>query len=247
MFCVGSTIDDLTNFGVSAVLLGANGVAKISDFGVAHVFDSEKDEAIRDSLCLSVGSDFLDESERSTDHRYLSRRESDKAKEMQSQHDSGILSKTEGTWCFWSPEMCGKNSQFSGYSADMWAAGICLFIFTTGKIPFFSMAPLSLFEMIAKAEVPYDEHPNMSDGLKNLLQNMLTKNPAERAGVGFCLQHEFCQDARIKRVNELGKDFDRSDYDIVLSNEEVDTVSIIKSVLICISLAIPHSFITLMN
>jgi serine/threonine protein kinase len=121
--------------------------------------------------------------------------------------------------------MCGKNSQFSGYSADMWAAGICLFIFTTGKVPFFSMAPLTLFEMIAKAEVPYDQHPNMSSTLKELLQKMLTKNPADRAGVGYCLQHDFCKNARTERIKQLGKDFDRSDHDIVLSNEEVDGVS----------------------
>ena len=80
--------------------MAANGIAKISDFGVAHVFDNEKDDAIRDSLCLSVASDFLDESERSmdADFKYLSRRESDQAVKMKSQHDSGILNKTEGTW-----------------------------------------------------------------------------------------------------------------------------------------------------
>jgi hypothetical protein len=80
--------------------LAANGIAKISDFGVAHVFDNEKDDAIRDSLCMSVGSDFLDGSERSmdADFKYLSRRESDQAVKMQSQHNSGILNKTEGTW-----------------------------------------------------------------------------------------------------------------------------------------------------
>lgn len=64
------------------------------------MFDNEKDDAIRDSLCMSVGSDFLNESERSmdADFKYLSRRESDSAVKMQSQHNSGILNKTEGTW-----------------------------------------------------------------------------------------------------------------------------------------------------
>lgn len=104
-------------------MLGANGIAKISDFGVAHVFDNDKDEAVRESLCMSINSDFLDESERSVgDHFYLSRKESDQAINMPSQHDRGILNKTEGTWCFWAPEMCAKNvSQFSGYATDLWA------------------------------------------------------------------------------------------------------------------------------
>ena len=158
------------------------------------------------------------------DSQYLSRRESDQAREMPSQHTSGILNKTEGTWYYWSPEMC-STSEFSGYACDIWAAGICLFIFTTGKVPFFSMTPLTLFELISKAEVPYDSHPDMSSTLKGLLTKMLTKYPAHRAGVGFCLQHEFCAKARIQRVEELGQDFEHSDQEIVLTSEEVDTVS----------------------
>ena len=211
-------------------MLNANGIAKISDFGVAHVFDNEKDEAIRESICLSVNSNFLDESEKSESHHILTKRESHHAINMPSQHDSGILNKTEGTWCFWSPEMCttNQNSGFSGYAADLWAAGICLFIFTTGKVPFFSLVPLTLFEMIAKAEVPYDSYPDMSSSLKDILQKMLAKDPTQRAGVGYCLKHEFCEDARTLRVNELRKDFDQSDRDIVLSNDEVITVSVMQ-------------------
>lgn len=104
-------------------------------------------------------------------------------------------------------------------------AGICLFIFTTGKIPFFSVKPLALFELISKADVPYDDHPHMSSSLKELLQKMLTKHPAERAGVGWCLQHEFCQDARKQRISTLGKEFEHSETDIVLTNEDLNMAS----------------------
>lgn len=122
--------------------------------------------------------------------------------------------------------MCNKSiTEFSGYACDLWAAGICLFIFTTGKLPFFSMAPLTLFDLISKAEVPYDSYPNISSSLEGILKKMLTKDPADRAGVGFCLQHEFCKDAREQRMKELIKDFEHSDHDIVLTNEEVHTVS----------------------
>ena len=89
------------------------------------------------------------------------------------------------------------------------------------------MKPLTLFELISKAEVPYDEHPHMTSCLKELLKKMLTKNPAERAGVGWCLQHEFCQDARTRRISMLGKEFEHSESDIVLTNEEVNMVSTI--------------------
>jgi serine/threonine protein kinase len=104
------------------------------------------------------------------------------------------------------------------------AAGVCLFIFTTGRLPFFSVDPLDLFEQIAKADVPYHLYPDISDSLKGILQQMLTKDPSQRAGVGFCLQHEFCSSARLHRVSELGKEFDSSDRGIVLTNDEVKTV-----------------------
>ncbi len=116
--------------------MGADGVAKISDFGVAHVFDNEKDDAIRASIQLSINSagsltmtDWIDDSDRDhvdiadpASHIYLSRRDSDQALNMPSQHSTGLLTKTEGTWCFWSPEMCNKNTtEFSGFAADLWA------------------------------------------------------------------------------------------------------------------------------
>eukprot|EP00804_Cyclotella_cryptica_P011324 CCRYP_016352-RA/>CCRYP_016352-RA protein AED:0.05 eAED:0.05 QI:125/1/1/1/1/1/5/313/824 len=216
------------------ILLGANGIAKISDFGVAHMFSNEKDEAIRESLRLSTNSnesfaDYLVGAEREKDpppasHLYLTTQESDQALMMPSQHTTGLLNKTDGTWFFYSPEMCDKNTtEFSGYAADLWAAGVCLYIFTTGRLPFFSTTPLKLFELIANAEVPYHLHEDMSDSLKGILQKLLTKDPSERAGVGFCLQHEFCSSARIQRLNELGKEFDSSDGGIVLTKEEVKT------------------------
>jgi hypothetical protein len=86
--------------------LGANGIAKISDFGVAHMFSNEKDEAIRESLRLSMNmndsfTNFLVESDREKCASpacplYLSTQESDQALMMPSQHNTGILNKTDG-------------------------------------------------------------------------------------------------------------------------------------------------------
>ncbi|EEC44381.1 predicted protein, partial [Phaeodactylum tricornutum CCAP 1055/1] len=92
------------------VLLDAQGIAKLSDFGVSHI-------------------------------------DTDSALNMKRMSNDGLLTKTEGTWAFWSPEMC-EGGHFSGYAADIWAAGVCLYIFVTGKLPFFSNVPLDLFDMI---------------------------------------------------------------------------------------------------
>mmetsp|Transcript_21188 Transcript_21188/g.37971 ORF Transcript_21188/g.37971 Transcript_21188/m.37971 type:complete len:257 (+) Transcript_21188:742-1512(+) len=153
---------------------------------------------------------------------HLSQRESDAALTMSSKFNRGTLTKTEGTWCFWSPEMCSTESNgFSGYASDLWAAGVCLYIFTTGRLPFFSMLPTVIFDLIATENLNY-EGLGLSDELVELLKKLLDKNPATRAGVGDCLKHEFCADARIARTNELGIRFNESEDHIILSKNDVD-------------------------
>ena len=118
--------------------------------------------------------------------------------------------------------MCSTESKgFSGYACDLWAAGVCLYIFTTGMLPFFSLIPSEVFDMIAKAEVPY-EGLVLSNELKNLLGKMLNKDPSTRAGVGDCLKHEFCANARMDRIDELGNRFKDSEEHIILSKNDVD-------------------------
>eukprot|EP01082_Thalassiosira_pseudonana_P007701 g6996.t1 g6996 contig23:1656047-1656750(-) len=118
--------------------------------------------------------------------------------------------------------MCAVDGgKFSGYAADLWSAGVCLYVFTTGRLPFFSLIPSELFELIAKADIDYDKL-HLSDELKDLLQMMLKKDPASRAGVGDALQHEFCSKARIQRVKQLGREFQQSDHNIILTNDDVD-------------------------
>lgn len=112
--------------------------------------------------------------------------------------------------CFWAPEMCSNSSSyFSGYASDMWAAGVCLYIFVTGKLPFFSEVPTELFEMIAEAKVPY-KGLGLSNSLIDLLEKVLEKDPAKRAGVGDCLKHSFLQVARNTRIRQLSEEFAQS-------------------------------------
>jgi serine/threonine protein kinase len=189
------------------ILLCASGIVKIGDFGVSYCFEDENNA--HDSQLLSANDNQVNGS---TTLQF----ESDKALEMMNCYNSGILRKTEGTWCFWSPEMCDDSSSngFSGYAADLWAAGICLYIFTTGTLPFFSFDPSILFDMIAMAVVPY-EGRGLSENLIDLLGKLLEKDPSKRAGVGDCLKHTFCAQARIERINTVDCK--------LMSDENIDT------------------------
>lgn len=173
------------------ILLASNGVAKLADFGVSHIFDDTLDKSLR------------------RHHSGLTRQDTDKALNLNSMAQEGLISKTEGTYAFWSPEMCEGGKTFSGYAADIWAAGVCLYIFATGRLPFYAELPMDLMELVQAQEVPY-KGMGLSESLEDLLRLALHKDPAQRAGVGDCLHHPFLLFARAERVQKLSVEFERS-------------------------------------
>ena len=210
-----------------------NGIAKISDFGIAHIFDEERksflqtpysgdNDAINEFLSDHDEDGIKKREDEAESPTHLSKRESEEAINMSSKHSSGLLQKTEGTLFFYSPEMCAsEKSVFSGYAADLWAAGVCLHTFITGKLPFFSLNPGELFDMILAKDVQYGTL-DLSNNSKSLLQKLLVKDPSLRAGVGDCLKHDFLMNARAQRIRQLGKEFEKSTRDIVLTDTDIN-------------------------
>ena len=188
------------------ILLDARGIAKLSDFGVSHMFDDNAENTSPNTAAAATTAPPAAAAERSS--RGLTRTFTDTALEMEKMADAGLMTKTEGTWAFWSPEMC-EGSLFSGYAADMWAAGVCLYIFVTGKLPFYSNVPLELMDSIKKAEVPYKDL-ELSENLQELLQMTLEKDPSKRAGVGDCMKHPFLLLARAQRIHQLSSELAKS-------------------------------------
>ena len=205
------------------ILLDNRGIAKLSDFGVSHIFEDDNN---------GTGG-LLDETSLRRPAVGLTRQDTDQALEMKPMSEAGLLHKTEGTWAFWSPEMCQGGKAFSGYAADIWAAGVCLYIFVAGKLPFFSNVPLDLMDMIKRADIQY-KGLGLSDNLVELLRMALHKDPAQRAGVGDLLKHPFLLLARAQRIQQLSVELARSkSTSTVVSERDIRSVSIFFSLCCC--------------
>lgn len=194
------------------ILLDSWGFAKIGDFGVCHCFDDEADGEA-DGVAprsFSLNARNLAQLGGSSSAQ-ITRAEAAAALEMKPMSDAGQLTKAEGTWAYWSPEMCAEDSLFfSGYACDIWAAGICLHVFATGRLPFYSDVPTALFAAIAAANLDVDGAA-LSPALRDTLGRVLTRDPAARAGVGELLRHPFCRYARTRRLEELGEELDEAE------------------------------------
>jgi serine/threonine protein kinase len=226
------------------ILLDARGVAKLGDFGVSHIFEKESkvraermartneyqhfrgpdkqaEQSFSDSWSVSSTSSPDGITDQDWRPPKLTRRDTDAALSMRGMAGFGMLSRTEGTWSFWSPAMCEGSQSFSGYAGDMWAAGVCLFIFVTGKLPFYSETPQELFDMIAHSDISY-AGLGLSNSLIDLINSCLEKDSTRRAGVGDCLKHPFLQVARQKRIGQLSEEFEiSSQRKIVISEDDL--------------------------
>ncbi|XP_041851003.1 calcium/calmodulin-dependent protein kinase kinase 1b [Melanotaenia boesemani] len=92
-----------------------------------------------------------------------------------------LLSSTVGTPAFMAPETISENQQsFSGKAVDVWAMGVTLYCFVFGECPFYDDYIVSLHNKIKDKPVEFPETPGITAELKDLIERMLDKNPAQR-------------------------------------------------------------------
>jgi serine/threonine protein kinase len=113
------------------------------------------------------------------------------------------------------PEICehGTNlvlhqDAMLSIAADVWAAGVVLYILLFGKLPFWSDDMVILFKKISAMktaghlEYPQDEAAKAPSAAIELLEAMLTGDPAKRPSFEECVRYEWIQqhsDADIER------------------------------------------------
>lgn len=119
-----------------------------------------------------------------------------------------------GSTYFVAPEIL-KGKSYST-EVDIWSVGVNLFAMCFNSLPFYSSNSMQIAKLIVNTEPKFPI--NAREDLKDLLTNMLNKNPAERITADEIAQHPFVKSTRYSQF--LTDDFIKSNrYRIIPSTE----------------------------
>ncbi|KAJ1703037.1 hypothetical protein LUZ63_002816 [Rhynchospora breviuscula] len=99
-----------------------------------------------------------------------------------------IFSDVVGSPYYVAPEVLRKNY---GPEADVWTAGVILYILLSGVPPFWAETQQGIFDAVLKGAIDFDSEPwpVISDSAKDLIRRMLNPRPAERLKAHEVLSH----------------------------------------------------------
>nr|GLL28763.1 calcium-dependent protein kinase-like [Ipomoea trifida] len=83
-----------------------------------------------------------------------------------------------------------------GKEADVWSAGVILYILLSGVPPFWAETEKGIFDCVLKGEIDFesDPWPSISNGAKDLVRRMLTLDPRKRISSASVLEHPWLRE-----------------------------------------------------
>ena len=98
------------------------------------------------------------------------------AKKMVLKHTDTFI----GTPEYQSPQIIGYQNY--GYETDWWSFGTLLYELVIGIPPFFDMDKSKMYQNIMNKQVKFPSNNIVSDSFKDLIINLLDKDPQKRLG-----------------------------------------------------------------
>ncbi|KAK8562219.1 hypothetical protein V6N13_148680 [Hibiscus sabdariffa] len=102
------------------------------------------------------------------------------------------LTDVVGSPYYVAPEVLRKRY---GPEADVWSAGVIVYILLSGVPPFWGETEQEIFEEVLHGELDFasDPWPNISDSAKDLVKKMLVRDPKKRITAHEVLRHPWVQ------------------------------------------------------
>nr|UXX22572.1 calmodulin-domain protein kinase 8 [Hevea brasiliensis] len=104
-----------------------------------------------------------------------------------------IFTDVVGSPYYVAPEVLKKRY---GPEADVWSAGVMVYILLSGVPPFWAETEQGIFEEVLHGELDFtsDPWPNISEGAKDLVRRMLVRDPRKRITAHEVLCHPWVRD-----------------------------------------------------
>ena len=135
------------------------------------------------------------------------------------QNDDSV-NNTAGSAAFMAPEICRGDSNFSARCADIWSAGVTLYMFLFGECPWMDESQMRVYEMITNDPVVFKDHTEVSDDAKDLILKMLNKTPADRISIADIKKHPWVTKNGVWPMADLG-DEDKVEVEETVTEKDV--------------------------
>lgn len=107
-----------------------------------------------------------------------------------------VFSDVVGSPYYVAPEVLRKHY---GPEADVWSAGVILYILLSGVPPFWAETEIGIFRQILEGKIDFESEPwpNISESAKDLIRKMLDQNPKKRLTAHEVLCHPWIVDDKV--------------------------------------------------
>ena len=104
--------------------------------------------------------------------------------------------KTVGTPPFFSPELCSRDTsgQYDNRVVDLWAVGVTMYLWLTGRMPFNAPTVMLLMEQIQQAEEVTPAPRGVSAGIGAVIEGLLTRDFERRLTLMQLRAHKWLTD-----------------------------------------------------
>jgi len=113
-----------------------------------------------------------------------------------------LVSRTTGTPVFYAPEMT-RREPYNPFATDIWALGVTLYQFVFGETPFTGGSAQELYTSIANDELTFPKSRFVSEELRDLLSQMLDKDPEDRIQLPEIMGHPWVTQGGMFMINSL--------------------------------------------